>query len=104
MMLKSSLHKLLCTNKKAYERKAMEGLCNKINHAAHSSINGKVIYGFIKKLLKEPKEEEHWFRGSLILFALRNYCRRIEDESNQAATELLSINTIRRLIQSLPPK
>ena len=81
MMSKSSLSISLRADKKAYRDKVIKRLCDEIKYAAQSSINGKIPYGFIKKLLNETKEEEPWINRNLISFVYRKYVRRLEEDA-----------------------
>ena len=85
-MVKSNLSKSLRADKKAYREKVLRRLCDEINYAAITSKNGKVPYGFYKKILAEIKDEEPWVNRNLICFAYKKYCQRKEFESKEAAT------------------
>ena len=76
-MSKSSLSKLLCANEKVHGDKVIEQRCNEIRYTAQSSINGKVPYGFVKKVIHETKEEESWVNWNLISFMHRKCLGRI---------------------------
>ena len=84
-MSKSSLSKSLRADKKAYRDKVIRRLCDEINYAARSSINGKIPHGFIKKIIDETKVEEPWINRNLISFAYRKYVRRMEEGISEKA-------------------
>lgn len=65
-MLKSNLSKSLRAEKKAYREKVLTRLCDEINYAAITAKNGKVPYGFYKKIIAEIKDEEPWVNRNLI--------------------------------------
>ena len=70
-----------------------------MDYAARNSQNGKVPYGFIKKILKEIKDEEAWVNRNLISFAYRKYCARMKKISIQVSFQALpniTINKTRR--------
>lgn len=89
-MSNSSLSKSLRADKKAYREKVIERLCCEMDYAARSSPNGKVPYGFIKKILEEIKDEEPWVNRNLMSFAYRKYCIR---KSSQPPTEASPITS-----------
>ena len=52
-MSKMDLSKSLRADRKAYRDKVMQRLCSEIRYAEGTSINGKIPYGFLNKLLKK---------------------------------------------------
>ena len=72
-MSKMSLSKTICADKRAYRKKVLDRICDKVNFAAKSSITGKAPYGYTQKLLKEIQEEESWLILNMVNYALKKF-------------------------------
>ena len=78
MMSKLDLSKSLRADRKAYRDKVMQRLCSEIRYAEGTSINGKIPYGFLNKLLKEIQIEEPWVTRSMLNHCYRKFYQTLE--------------------------
>ena len=78
MMSKSDLSKSLRADRKAYRDKVIHRLCSEIRYAAGSSMNGKIPYGFLNKLLKDIQIEEPWVTHSMLNHTYKKFSQDIK--------------------------
>ena len=97
MSLQSSkLCKSLRDEKKKYRQKILHKLCCEISYAAKSSKNGKIPYGFVKKMVEETKDEEPWINRNTLNFAYKKFSKHLTTnlERDQATSSTTSITTV----------
>ena len=51
-------------------------VCREIEYAANSSVNGKIPYGFITKIMNKTKAEEPWINRNIINLPTKNSVKR----------------------------
>ena len=75
-MASSELGDSLKVASRKLRNKFLEEIAEVIYHAASSSKNGKVPWGFSAKILKESRKQEPWVTKNMISFAYKKYCKK----------------------------
>ena len=70
-MTDSKLGSSLKQASKELKNAFLEKVCREIEYATTFSLNGKIPYGFITKIMNETKDEEPWINRNIINFAYK---------------------------------
>ena len=68
----------------------LEKVCREIDYAAATSINGKIPYGLITKIMNETKDEQPWINRNIISFAYKIFCKRKKSEKPETEADIPS--------------
>ena len=78
-MADSKLGSCLKQASKDLKNAFLDKVCREIDYAATSSVNGKIPYGFITKIMNRTKDEQPWINRNMINFAWKKFCERKKD-------------------------
>ena len=78
-MADSKLGSCLKQASKDLKNAFLDKVCREIDYAATSSVNGKIPYGFITKIMNKTKDEQPWINRNMINFAWKKFCERKKD-------------------------
>ena len=94
-MVDSKLTKSLKEATKEFRNAFFEKICVAIDCAVCASVNGKVPYGFVIKMINKTKAEEPWINKNIISFAWKKFygrndskgARRIADNQHDDSSK-----------------